>query len=199
MQAANAATLQTHNRADRRQAERAARQLQTRATRKPGRIGINNLEVAKHRAARLTAEERTRVLADARAGLQALIEGVATWEQWSKVAITVNVALAIERMAVVRGMQEHFAAADCALNAVFHRVDSGERGAAWGKRTTLYFDEIAALREAIELHTLQLNYLSYTEFIAAAELAERNVRAKGVIQISTPIDTHALAIQEILL
>jgi hypothetical protein len=179
-------TLATPNRAQRRAALK-SRKLQTRA-RQPRLIMANAMDVVKSRAARLTDAERANVMLPAKSGFKALREGVATLGQWQAVSSAVSVARAIEAQGIVRGIHEHLAAADCALDAVWHRVQDGVRGSAWGRCTTLYFDEIAALETALFLHDHQLQQLALSEFHSAVELARRDVRAAGGTEVPTP--TH---------
>jgi hypothetical protein len=175
----------TTNRAGRRAALK-SRKLQARAKRKPKLIMANAMDVVKSRAARLTDAERANVMLPAQNGFKALREGVATLGQWQAVSSAVSVARAIEAQGIVRGIHEHLAAADSTLDAVWHRVQDGVRGSAWGRCTTLYFDEIAALDTALFLHDHQLQQLALSEFHSAVELARRDVRAAGGTEVQTP-------------
>jgi hypothetical protein len=189
--------LPVGNRAERRQRDRQARQRTTRV-RAPGQTMVNALDYVRHRVSCLTGEERRRVLALPRQGLQALREGVASWLQWSYVSSAVSVAQAIEAQGVVRGMTEHFAAAERALDAIFYRVQAGTNGARWG-HTTLYFDEIAALREAVNLHEFQLQQLSFAELETAQEQARSHVLAAGGVEVPVPDGDLPLPFQAVLI
>lgn len=183
---------------------RALRRLQQRAkpnpkARQPREVMVNALDVVKNRAARLTDQERAAALAPARLGFTALREGVATFQQWVHVNTAIAIALAIERQGVIRGMHEHFVAADRAIDAIYARVQDAEGGPAWGRRTTLYFDEISALREAIHLHDEQLRVLSATELQQAIVLAEKHTRKIGGRVLRAPADATPEQIQEILI
>lgn len=190
--------MQTHhtqdlqpNRAQRRQALK-SRKLQARAKRQPKLIMANAMDVVKSRAARLTDAERANVMLPAQSGFKALREGVATLSQWQAVSSAVSVARAIEAQGIVRGIHEHLAAADNALDAVWHRIQDGVRGSAWGRCTTLYFDEIAALDTALFLHEHQLQQLALSEFHQAVDMARRDVRAAGGIEVAatpTPVSS----------
>ncbi|HSW13380.1 MAG TPA: hypothetical protein VLI06_11110, partial [Solimonas sp.] len=69
----------------------------------------------------------------------------------------------------------------------------------WGRSTTLYFDEIAALREAIHLHDYQLRQLSAAELQAAVDQVRRNVRAAGGREIAAPSQSLPVPSQHPLL
>ncbi len=163
------------NRAQRR-AARKTRKLQTRA-RQPRPLIANAMELVTLRATRLTADERGRVMEPAHAGLKAMREGVATADHWGMLSELVSVAKAIEAQGIVRGIHEHLAAAEGALDAVWHRVQAGVRGSAWARCTTLYFNEIEALDTALFLHDHQLQQLAVSEYHAALAKTKRDPRA----------------------
>lgn len=161
---------------------------------------INAMEYVTERATTLTTDERTAMLKPARDGFKALREGVATEQQWAFVAGAVGLALSIEAQGIVRGMKEHFTAADLALAAVRKRVQEGVRGSAWGKCTTLYFDEIAAINEAIDLHHFQLRQLAVFELRKAIDQHNHQARGPGALQIhATTRAEEPAPIQESLL
>jgi hypothetical protein len=139
----------------------------------------NGTEYAIARATKLTDQEREGVLRPARDGFRALREGVATHEQWAFVSSAVTMAQAIEAQGIIRGMHEHFDAAERALDAIYQRVQDGTGGPAWGRSTTLYLAEIDTLRVAIHLHEDQLRVLGFSELQAAERIAQRNIRAAG--------------------
>ena len=80
--------------------------------------------LAMHRAAKPPASDIEQVLDVLHAAHKALREGVATEQQWSVLAGCLDVALAIERQGVVRGLQEHLASAEKALQAVHDRANA---------------------------------------------------------------------------
>jgi hypothetical protein len=167
------------NRQQRRAAARQRRQG-TRPGRAPTvRADVDTLDLAMRRAGRLTAAERCTVLDPTRAAFKALREGVATFEQWAYVSSAVTVAQAIEDQGVVRGFRAHLDAAERAIDAVFQRVNEAQGGPSWGRATTLYFQEIEALDEALHWHDWQLQHLSGAEFHAVVRVAERHIRAAG--------------------
>lgn len=181
------------NREQRRQIARS-----TRRSSKPARterpLIANAVDVVKNRASRLTDAERDRMLTPARDGFTALRRGVASHDEWAGVSSAITMALAIEAQGVVKGMREHFDAAERALDAVWHRVQDSPGGPAWG-RTTMYFEEIAALREAFHLHDFQLRNLAVSELHAAIDIARRNVRAAGGREIPAPAQSLPQPVQ----
>lgn len=185
------------NRAQRRKAQRQARPLQARA-RKPKVAGANMVDYVLQRATRLTSEERQRLLSPSHDALKALNTCTATIEHWAALAGMVNTAIAIEAQGVIRGFSEHFAAADCALDAIWHRIQDGTNGVAWGRHEAPYFDEIDALREAVALHNEQLLVLAVSELRQAQDQMRRTARAAGACEISAPANSLPLPIQEIL-
>ncbi len=185
------------NREQRRQAAREARRTPPAPRRY---VPITNaMEYVTLRATALTQAERVAMLQPARDGFKALREGVATYLQWAHVAGAVAVALAIEEQGKIHGLKEHLQAADQALAAVCKRVQDGVSGSSWGRCTTLYFDEIAALREALHLHDFQLKRLAVSELRAAIEKARLDVRALGGQEITPTAESQPEHIQEKLL
>lgn len=141
--------------------------------------GHNPVHAAIDNATTLTQREREKIMVPLRMAFDALRRGVATYAEWGTVCSAITMAQAIEAKGVVKGLHEHLATAERACDAVWQRVTTDPDGEAWGRRTTLYFDEISALSEAIDLHDFQLQHLSVREIHAAKALAMRNVRAAG--------------------
>ncbi|MGE0329729.1 MAG: hypothetical protein AB7P37_03440 [Ramlibacter sp.] len=164
--------------------------------RTPRKIMANALQVVKLRATRLTDNERRRVLLPAIHGFKALRTGVATYNDWAGMQAAVTVALAIDAQGVVRGLQGHFAAGHAALQAIWQRATDGPTE--WTP-TALYFDELAALREAIHLHSFQLQHLSVSELHAARDKALRQTVHTGGRVLQAPAESLPQPIQESLL
>jgi hypothetical protein len=164
------------NRAMRRALRHTKQPRRERNVRVPGH---NPVHRAIANATLLTQPERDELMQPVRDGFQALRQGVATYAQWAAVSTGISVALTIEKIGTVRGLREHFEAAERALDAVYARVTGGAEGIAWGRRSTLYFDEIAALREAIDLHDFQLQNLSAREIHEAGRRTVQDARAAG--------------------
>ncbi|MBN8749488.1 MAG: hypothetical protein J0I65_18505 [Variovorax sp.] len=127
------------------------------------------------RVTRYTPAELEQILQPLRASLRALREGVATELQWGVLCTAVTVAQAIERQGVVRGLQEHLASAERALEAIKHRaMEAG----AWAA-VPLHLQEIDVLDELVDLHTYQLRQLSAAEVANATRAAGNLARQAG--------------------
>ena len=138
---------------------------------------IDTMSLARHFAAKPSKQDREEVLGVLRNAVKALREGVATEHQWSIAAGGVAVAQAIERQGIVRGLHEHITTTERALPAVFDRAL--RIGGGRYIRATLYFNEIDALNEFVELHTFQLNQLGRAEMLAAIDEAQKHTIAQG--------------------
>lgn len=124
---------------------------------------------------RLTAHELGQVLGPIDSSLKALREGVASELQWSILASSVEIAIAIEDKGQVRGLRGHLEAAEQALQGIKLRaMASGEWIA-----TALYYQELDDVKAAVELHRFQLEQLSSAEAVKAIDLAKGRVRAAG--------------------
>ena len=143
---------------------------------RPRHVAVNNLELALHGAATPTSDN-AQVLTELAEVIKALREGVATEHQWSIAAGSIEVALAIERGGVVRGLYEHLEAAGKALDAIHERTLRAG-GGRW-VRATLYFNEIDAIQTMYDLHKFQVSKISRHEFVAALDSAQRAIKAQG--------------------
>lgn len=152
-----------------------SRNKKPRKAYRPRPVALNTLELALHRAAKPADQDRAEVLARLQTSIAALCTGVATELDWSIAAGAVNVARAIERQGVVRGLQEHLDSADQALLAIYSRC---RRAHLW-LRPTLTLPEVDALRLLQELHTFQFNQLSRAELLAAIDAAVKHTQAQG--------------------
>lgn len=143
---------------------------------RPRPIALDTMAIALGRAAKPAQADRNEVLGVLRQAHIALREGVATELQWSIVAGGVDVAKAIERQGIVRGLSEHLAAAEAALQAIYDRAMhvSGR----WFP-TPLNYTELDALRDFVDLHSFQINQLGRAEFLAAIDTATGQIRANG--------------------
>lgn len=142
---------------------------------RPRLIAVNTLEIALHRAAKPAPADRAEVLNILRLAAKALREGVATELQWSIVAGGVDVAKAIERQGIVRGLAEHLASAEASLQAIYDRAMAT---GVW-KPTALYYYELDAVQTFVDLHVFQVNQLGRAEFLAAIDTAQACIHANG--------------------
>lgn len=135
----------------------------------------HTMSLVVRKVTRLTAHELGQVLGPIESSLTALREGVASELQWSILASSVEIAIAIEDKGQVRGLREHLEAAERALQGIKLRaMATGE----W-LATSLYYQELDDVKAAVELHRFQLEQLSSTEAVKAIDLAKGRVRAAG--------------------
>lgn len=152
-----------------------SRNKKPRKAYRPRQIACNTLDIALHHAAKPTDDDLQDVLQPIAQCVKALREGVATEGQWAIAAGAVQMAISIERQGVVRGLVEHWASAERALQGIYRRaMATGD----W-KPTALYYQELDALQEFLDLHTFQIRQLGRREFIRAIDGAERQVRKDG--------------------
>ncbi len=142
---------------------------------RPRPVATNPIALAVRRARKIPEQEIEAVMIPVKASFKALREGIANEHQWRILAGTVEMALAIEREGVVRGLHGHLQEAEAALAAIRLRaMATGE----W-RSTALYFQEIAALDEFTWLHKAQLEHLSEGEWNKAYDRALANVMSSG--------------------
>ena len=134
---------------------------------RPKPVTADTLGLALHFAAKPTKEDREEVLSVLRQAIKALRAGVATEHDWSVAAGGVSVAQAIERQGIVRGLREHITTTEQALQAIYDRA-MRVGGGRW-VRTSLWFDEMDALANFLELHTFQVHQLGRAEMLAAID------------------------------
>ena len=130
--------------------------------------------IAMHRASKPDASNVQEIHAAMQASFKALREGVATELQWSILAGSLDVSKAIERQGVVRGLSEHLASAEQALQAIYNRARMSD---GWHP-PVLHFHELDAIREFVDLlYAYQLRQLSRGEFLAAINSAKGKIRS----------------------
>lgn len=144
---------------------------------RPRPVTADTMTLAKHFACKPAVSDREDVIDFLCQAAKALREGVATEHQWSIAAGSVTVALAIERQGVVRGLKEHFLTAEKALQHIYDRA-LHKGGGRWAP-TTLYFHEIDALTDFVNLHSYQVYQLGRAKFIAAIDAAQKDTIAQG--------------------
>lgn len=144
-----------------------------RKPRKPRPVSPDPLLLARNAATRLTPAEIATAIDPLRQAARALREGVATEWDWSVVASAINVAKAIERGGVVRGLAEHLHSAESALQAIERRAMAS---GAW-QPTALYYWELDQINTAVDLHEFQMRQLAYGEFRRAVARAVAEIRS----------------------
>lgn len=142
---------------------------------RPRQVALDTLGLALHHAAKPAQADRDEVLAVLRRSHKAMREGVATEFDWSVVAGAAGVAQAIERQGIVRGLGEHLARAERALQAVYDRAMATQ---VW-KPTALYHHELEAIQMLVDLHAFQVNQLGRAELLKAIGAAQAEAKASG--------------------
>ena len=108
---------------------------------------------------------------------KAMREGVATAGDWGIVAGSLDMAIAIERGGVVRGLMGHFEAFQRVLQTIHDRAMATGQ---W-QRTSLQHYELDALKEFIDLHIYQLKQLSRSELETALNHAQAKIKSEGCV------------------
>ncbi len=169
-----------------------SRNKKPRKAYRPKPLSNDTMAIAKHFAAKPVREDRNEILTGLQASIKALREGVATEHQWSIVAGSLSVANAIERQGVVRGLAEHFASAEQALQNIYDRALRMGNGR-W-VRVTLYFYELDVLAEFFDLYKFQVNQLGRAEFLNAIDAARKQTASEGhTVTVETCLDTERMA------
>lgn len=119
----------------------------------------NPVDVAKRRATRLTPAEIDEALAAGHQCEARLREGVATEGQFAALRTYFAIAEAIERRGIVRGLHEHFASANDAMDSIHARATAT---GVW-RQTALHYYELDAIREGLRLLRYQMEQLSAGE------------------------------------
>lgn len=146
-----------------------------RRPRKQRHVSLDPMRLARNSATRLTPAEIAITIEPIRHAARLTREGVATERDWALLASAVNIAKAIERQGVVRGLAGHLEKAEEALNAICRRaLASGE----W-RPTALYWQELEHINDLVDLHEFQLGQLSYGEAHRATRRAVRDVQQAG--------------------
>ena len=92
---------------------------------------------------------------------------------------TMLIALEIERLGYVRGMQGHIEAALIAIKAILTR---GTELGAW-RPVTLHYYELDAIISAVDLHDHQLRQLSAGELHTATKRVIAHMQSQGGGQV----------------
>lgn len=141
-----------------------------------GPVALNTMDMAISRATLLTKAEITNVMKPSREGFERMRKGQAREIDWVHLVTVCSIALSVEALGVVRGLQDDLTAADHALAAIALRATTGGNG--W-RAPTLYAAEIQQLQTLLRLHTFQLEQLSWGEHRAAWKHAETSVVQRG--------------------
>lgn len=142
---------------------------------RPRPVVANTMGLVLHNVAKPAPADRAEVLRVLHFAHKAMREGVATEFQWSILAGAVDVSKAIERQGIVRGLGEHLASAEAALQGIYNRA---MHTGSW-RPTALYYQELDHIQTFVDLHEFQINQLGRQEFLAAIDQAQRSVINQG--------------------
>lgn len=146
---------------------------------KPRRIRYpvitNVMEVVKSRVAALDRSDVDEIFSTLKEALKNLKLGQGTESNWSVLAGMLEVAMAIEKTGIVRGLSGHLEEASKSLKAIYLRAMASN---GW-INPTLYWHEMEAIQLFIELHEFQARQLGSKEFDLAIELASHEIRKQG--------------------
>lgn len=138
-------------------------------------VGINNFEVAAWCVAKLSKEDLRDIVYPMTAALQALREGLCSHNDWALLAGAMNVAQAIEKGGVVRGLAKYLTSAERALEA-FEKACMSTAAWSEGVMPNADFEHVHA---AVKFHQYQLLQLSNAELQRALDYAEAEVLSSG--------------------
>ncbi len=160
--------------------------------RKPRRVRFapsnNTIAIALHNTCKPDRTDVGELLDAIEHAFKSLREGVASARQWSILAGTLDVALAVERQGVVRGLHGHLIAAEQALQVVYNRA---MLSTGW-RPTALHFHELDAIREFVQLHAYQIKQLSRSEYLAAIRSAQaRNRNLRNTVTVVNDLERLA--------
>lgn len=140
---------------------------------RPRPVTLDTMKLAMRRACKVPAEEIAEVMQPITASFDAMRQGVGSEDDWTILAGTLELALAIEQQGVVRGLHGHLQAAHDALQGIYRRA---MEEAAW-HATPMYLQEIEAIDTFVWLHKTQLENLSEGEWRKAHDHAVATVRS----------------------
>lgn len=144
-----------------------------RQTRWPARFDV--ITIAIKRATLYTEDEVKYIMEPVNTSAKALREGTGTEWHWKQLASACAISLSIDAKGVVRGLMGHFTHIDNTLATIKARAT---KTGAW-RPTALYFNELDAIKDLVELHEFQIRKLSHAEYIAAAQHAVAEVIRTG--------------------
>lgn len=136
---------------------------------------VNTMLKAQVRATRLTEAEIRETMDAVRHCATRVREGVATELQVQALRTTMLIALEIERLGYVRGMQGHIEAALIAIKAILTR---GIEFGTW-RPVTLHHYELDAITCMVDLHDHQLRQLSAGELHTATRRVIAHMQSQG--------------------
>lgn len=154
-----------------------------RPPRKPRRTSPSPFATALIHAAKLSPAEVASTITPARECFARLRQGRATEDQHTVLHTTLRIAQGIEESGIVRGLHEHIASALHAMDAIRTRARATATGT-W-RPTALHYHELAAIREALDLHEYQLRQVSAGELHAIARKLIARTQSSGGQMVRT--------------
>lgn len=133
------------------------------------------MQVARYKAGKLTPNELAKMRASLQPDFDALCAGQATRKQFAGVSTACELALAIERKGVVKGLRDILIQIEQLLLSLKTYSDKTH---GWVP-PSLTPEQIEALRELLSLHLWQLQQLSYGEYQAAWKNMLGHISSQG--------------------
>lgn len=137
--------------------------------------GSNPLMIFNQYNSKLTAAEVAETMGPLRTAFAHIREGVATHNEYVVLHSIMLIAGEIERMGIVRGLQEHINAALLACESYQARSGHADN---W-RPCAIHFHELDALREMVDLHEFQLQQLTAREVHQAARRLIARTQSAG--------------------
>ncbi|WP_304349984.1 hypothetical protein [Comamonas testosteroni] len=137
--------------------------------------GRNPLMVFNQHNSKLTPAEVAETMGPLRTAFAHISEGVATHNEYVVLHSIMLIAGEIERMGIVRGLQEHINAALLACESYQARSGHADN---W-RPSAVQFHELDALREMVDLHEFQLQQLTAREVHQAARRLIARTKSAG--------------------
>lgn len=153
-----------------RRAQVKAEKLARRKSNPRRTVGINTVEVAMSRAAKLSFAEQSNIMGIVNMCFDEMRKGTWRAPEWNTLADTLNLAAALASPGF-NLLNDHigkFHEAMEALGAVAERVNANK---AW----TCYAAELKTMETAIEFFCYQVQFVSHAEYFRAIEYARRKV------------------------
>lgn len=135
------------------------------------------MNMVRLRATRATDAEIAKYLAPIRAGYEAMRQGAGHGDHYRMLVTLYFFATALETTGGIGGLQDSIEDFARVLEGIERRHYDEERGT-W-RRITLTAQELASVRNTIELHDTQLLNCTWAEFEKARDLAKALCRSEG--------------------
>lgn len=142
---------------------------------KPRLVAANPVAVALFGVAKPKKADVNKIHNVQKTAFNAMRQSAATIGHWAVLAGAVDVAKAIERHGVVRGLMGHLVEAEQALASIYSRAN---KPTGW-QPGALYFYELDAISTFLHLHKYQLLQLSNAEYLQACQSAANKINGGG--------------------